>query len=91
MKSFKNLSDPINADPERWAWVEKIGREYEAVMVLGQFDRAAHEVVARLNKYANERMRCQYDGKPDPEDLWYELMVFLDAYVQLKEETEGGE
>jgi DNA-binding XRE family transcriptional regulator len=33
-KSFKNLSAPIDADPERRARVERISREYDAILAL---------------------------------------------------------
>lgn len=38
--NFKNLSAPINSDPERRARVEQISREYDAILALADLREA---------------------------------------------------
>jgi ribosome-binding protein aMBF1 (putative translation factor) len=49
-KSFKNLSAPINADPERRARVEQISREYDAILALADLREALGVTQAELAK-----------------------------------------
>ena len=49
-KSFKNLSAPINADPERRARVKKISQEYDAILALADMREALGITQAELAK-----------------------------------------
>jgi DNA-binding XRE family transcriptional regulator len=49
-KSFKNLSAPIDADPERRARVKRISREYDAILALADLRESLGVTQAELAK-----------------------------------------
>lgn len=50
----------------------------------------AHGVCISLKVYANEAMRCRYEGKPHPDKKWYQLMALLSEYIEELEKEKHG-